>query len=103
MRCASLRTTVDLSLAGLPVWSVHHMFGPFPTSYTWGYYRADVSCVFGTGLETAYLQRKHAWAQAWTQAHACNAKKTHGSIAIFTAESWISLRTCFHIQMNDPP
>lgn len=53
MRCASIRSTVNLALAGFPVWSVHHMFGPYPTSYTWGYYRSDVSYVFGNWLNVA--------------------------------------------------
>lgn len=47
MLCASLRATVGLAMAGLTVWSVNHLYGPLPSTYTWGYYRVDVSSVFG--------------------------------------------------------
>jgi len=103
MRCAALRTTVQLALAGFRVWSVHHMFGPFPTSYTWGYYRADVSCLFGNWLTRSYMNRAKTWAHALTQAHTCDALQAHGKIGISTADNWMFLRTCFHMLMNDPP
>lgn len=96
-------STVGLALGGFPVWSVGHMFGPIPTAYTWGYYRSEVSYVFGRRLERAFISRLHAWREAMTRANTCRRLPTFTELTIDTAEEWLKLRTCFHARYNDPP
>lgn len=93
MRCASLLTTVSLDVVGLPVRSVNHLYGPFPTTYTWGYYRSDVSCVFGNFLDKRYILRTHAWGQ-----NVCKHQRTrmHVDPGLYTSAAWLGLLTCLH-------
>lgn len=102
MLCASIRATVSLAMAGFPVWSVNHLYGPFPTTYTWGYYRSDVSCLFGKWLDTAHVGRLHAWARGVTSANACQALRTRAGFGIHTSAAWLGLRSCFHARFKDP-
>lgn len=102
MRCASLRSTVSLPLSGLPVWSVGNLYGPFPTTYTWGYYRTEVSCVFGKWLDGAFLSRLRKVTDAMTRANTCQLIHTYTDLTLDTAEKWLKLRTCYHTRYNDP-
>merc|ERR1712224_270171 len=102
MLCASLRDTVGLAVERFPVWSVSHLYGPFPTTYTWGYYRSEVSGVFGKWLDKAHLARLHAWGRSVSSANACRAVRAPAGHRLHTAAAWLALRMCFHAQFNDP-
>lgn len=99
MRCASLRTTVSLAVMGFPVRSVNHLYGPFPTTYTWGYYRSDVSCLFGTFLDKGIVMRQQAWRR-----DACKNHRTRGLVdpGLYPSAAWFGLLTCLHAHFNDP-
>merc|ERR1712178_587701 len=103
MLCASLRATMILAVAGCTVWSVNHLYGPLPTTYTWGYYRSDVSCVFGTWLDKAHIARLRAGTRRVGSASACRLVRAHTDFRLGTAAAWLMLRNCFHAQHNDPP
>lgn len=100
--CASLRATVSLAIAGCPVWSVTHLFGPLPTTYTWGYYRSDVSCVFGNWIDRSHVARLEAVSHIVGSAGACRTIRGNIGFRLLTAADWFALRTCFHAQFNDP-
>lgn len=114
MMCEGLRTTVSLAVARCPVWTVNHLYGPFPTTYTWGYYRSDVACVFGNRFDKAYIARLHAGTRLITSAEACRgvrppktagrpkAHTTHAHFHLHNAVAWLTFRKCFHAHLNDP-
>merc|ERR1711988_594792 len=98
MLCASLLSTLSLAVAGDPVWSVNQLYGPFPTTYTWGYYRSDISCVFGKWLDAAHIGRVRAAARFTSTANACREISTLAEFTLHTAAAWLFLRSCFHAQ-----
>jgi len=102
MLCASLRASVTLALSSFPVWFINHLYGPFPTTYTWGYYRSDVSGVFGKWLDKTHVASLHAWARAVSTTNACRAARLHQDFRLHTAAAWLMLRNCFHEHFNDP-
>lgn len=102
LRCASLRDNVALAVTGCPVLSVNHLYGLFPTTDTWGYYRSDISCVFGKWLDTVRVAMLHGWGRAVASARPCRTVRRHGGFRLQTATAWLALRTCFHARFNDP-
>jgi len=102
MLCASLRATVSLAVAGHSVWSVNHQYGPLPTTYTWGYYRSDVSCVFGKFLDQAYIARLHAGTRIASTASSCRTVSAYADFKLHSAAAWLVLLNCFHALIDDP-
>lgn len=102
MLCESLRATVSVAMAALPVWSVHHLYGPLPTSYTWGYYRWDVSCVLDKWIDRAHIARLRAGTRFVGSANTCRGVSSQPDFKLHSAPSWFVLRSCFHVQLHDP-
>lgn len=102
-RCASLRSTVELALAGFSVWSVGNLYEPYPTSCMWGYYRSEVSDVFGTPLDRSFTSRLHRWRDALTRGNTYRAIQTYTHFSLDSAGQWQRLRACFHERFLDLP
>lgn len=96
MLCVFLHTTVTLALAGFAEWSVNHLYGPFPTTDTWGYYRSDVPCVYGSWFDRVHIIRLHAWARARSVADQCRSARALTALGLQTAAAWKALSVCFH-------
>lgn len=102
MLCASLRATLSLVIARHRVWSVHYLYGPLPTTYTWGYYRSEVSVVFGTWLDKAHKARLQSGTRVAGPSTACRNVSWILNFVLHTARAWLLLRKCFHAQLGDP-
>lgn len=102
MLCASLRSSVGLAVAGHKVWAVNHLYGPLPTSYKWGYYRSEVSCVFCTWVDRAHIARLRAGTRFVSSTQPCRAVAALTDFRLHTAAAWLTLRKCFHEHLGDP-
>lgn len=85
MLCASLRASLRFAVARNTVWFINNLYGPLPTTYTWGYYRSDVSFVFGKWLDKAFIASIHAGTRIVSTARACRAVTAYATVMLHTS------------------
>lgn len=102
MLCASLRTTVGLTVAGHAPWFVSHLCDPLPAICTWGYYRSGILRAFGKRLGKAYMARLCEGARLVDSAGTCQVVRARTDFKLHTAAGWEAFCSCFRMQLSGP-